>query len=137
MHIESVEKAKSLVVAQYREQYVEDLEDQLYTLNGIVNDQLLNLEMKDGQLKSIRTRHDALVVSLSKRPTRAQAAESQASTPGNTGACTGAELSREDGEFLAGEASRAQAVVEERDYYYRTYRDVKARIDKLAGKANE
>lgn len=39
--------------------------------------------------------------------------------------CTGAQLYREDGEFLAGEAARAEQVRIERDYYYDNYERVR------------
>lgn len=51
-----------------------------------------------------------------------------ASLPSNTNppsTCTGAQLYREDGEFLAGEAARAEQVRIERDYYYDAYERIR------------
>lgn len=47
------------------------------------------------------------------------------STPNPPATCTGAQLYREDGEFLAGEAARAEQVRIERDYYYNRYESVR------------
>ena len=63
---------------------------------------------KDAEITIIRSQLDAALVSLRERPLRT------ANVPGAAGACppaTGAQLSREDAEFLAREAARADAVV--------------------------
>lgn len=128
MHRDIVEDAKKQVIAQYNEQYVDDLEDKIQRLSLVVSDQFKNLQTKDDEIKAIRDKHTSLLNSVSKRPTREEQSSSNNSNPGNTSSCTGAELSREDAEFLAGEASRAQAVVAERDYYYKQYRDLRIRL---------
>ena len=63
---------------------------------------------KDAEITIIRNQLDAALVSLRERPLRG------ANLPGAAGTCppaTGAQLSREDAEFLAREAARADAVV--------------------------
>ena len=63
---------------------------------------------KDAEITIIRSQLDAALVSLRERPLRS------ANLPGAASACppsTGAQLSREDAEFLAREAARADAVV--------------------------
>lgn len=65
---------------------------------------------KDAQIRNINARATALANSLRDRDSRtAQASPSASHTStGQTGSrCTGSELSREDAEFLAGEAARA------------------------------
>lgn len=74
--------------------------------------------IKDERIKTLSIRLDALNNSLSERSTRA---ERNSSPAGDSITCTGAELSREDGEFLAGEAARADKILLERDYYYEQY----------------
>lgn len=62
---------------------------------------------KDAEMAIIRSQLDAALVSLRERPLRS------ANLPGPAGACpaaTGAQLSREDAEFLAREAARADAI---------------------------
>ena len=63
---------------------------------------------KDAEITIIRSQLDAALVGLRERPLRG------ANLPGAAGTCppaTGAQLSREDAEFLAREAARADAVV--------------------------
>lgn len=65
---------------------------------------------KDAQIRNINARAAALANSLRDRDSRATATDSTAghTSAGQTGSrCTGSELSREDAEFLAGEAARA------------------------------
>jgi hypothetical protein len=68
-------------------------------------------EEKDNEIRNLNARATALTNSLRDRPSRATTVASTVSS--STGlscpalTCTGAELSREDGEFLAGEAARA------------------------------
>jgi hypothetical protein len=68
-------------------------------------------EEKDNEIRNLNARATALSNSLRDRPSRATTVASTVSS--STGlscpalTCTGAELSREDGEFLAGEAARA------------------------------
>ena len=65
---------------------------------------------KDAEIRNINARATALANSLRDRPQRATQTDSSASATGNGQGgpgCTGAVLPREDAEFLAGEASRA------------------------------
>jgi hypothetical protein len=68
-------------------------------------------EEKDNEIRNLNARATALTNSLRDRPSRTTTVAS--TVPSSTGlscptlTCTGAELSREDGEFLAGEAARA------------------------------
>lgn len=48
-------------------------------------------------------------------------------------ACTGAQLYREDGEFLAREAARAERILEERNFYWQRYEDSRLTLEKLNG----
>lgn len=73
---------------------------------------------KNEKLKSNNDKLSATIVSLQQRPTRTISNPSIATV---VQACTGRELFREDGEFLAREASRADEVVIERDFYYEQY----------------
>ncbi len=71
---------------------------------------------KDAQIKTINTRLAAAIDSLRNRPSR--------DVPGITGTCpgaTGAELLREDAEFLAREAARADQTVEMLNYCIAQY----------------
>ena len=80
---------------------------------------------KDAEITIIRSQLDAALVGLRERPLRG------ADVPGAAGACppaTGAQLSREDAEFLAREAARADAVVADLNACHATYDAVVERI---------
>lgn len=68
---------------------------------------------KEDEVKAIGDRYNALVISVRNRPSRplpsagTNADTAPASTDGSGAGCTGRELSREDAEFLAREAYRA------------------------------
>ncbi len=73
---------------------------------------------RDAEITIIRSQLDAALVSLRERPLRSS------NVPGSSGTCppaTGAQLSREDAEFLAGEAARADAVAASLRYCRLTY----------------
>ena len=68
---------------------------------------------KDAEIRNINARATALANSLRDRNSRASAADPSAGDTGTGQAgsrCTGSELSREDAEFLAGEAARADSL---------------------------
>src|SRR5690606_22427040 len=71
---------------------------------------------KEREIQIINSNHDALVRSLRERPSRNSTppAENSSTDPTNSsgGVCTGRELSREDAEFLAREAARADTLRE-------------------------
>lgn len=45
--------------------------------------------------------------------------------------CTGAQLYREDGEFLAREAARAERILKERNFYWERYEDARVKLEEL------
>lgn len=81
---------------------------------------------KDNAVTQITTSLNATINSLRQRPTRADLTSSVATAVASAKqACNGSQLFREDAEFLAREAARADAVVVERDYYYGQYEDAR------------
>lgn len=84
-----------------------------------------DLEKQD-EIKNLDTQYSTLVSSLRNRATRAEASKAGSSTASNTtGSCTGAQLYRDDAEFLAGYARQAEGVRIERDYYYGRYEEAR------------
>ena len=79
---------------------------------------------KNAEIKSINAKHNAIVSELRNRPSRGTSNTKDGKT------CTGADLSREDAEFLVGEAARADEVVAELNYCYSNYENAR----KLLGK---
>lgn len=90
------EHAKDIEAARAKEQALQTAADTLR-------------QEKDRELREVNARATALSNSLRQRPERPAAPSGSTATasPGPTGPrCTGAELPREDAEFLAGEAAR-------------------------------
>jgi hypothetical protein len=77
---------------------------------------------KDAKINLINSQLNTVLVSLHNRPSRPETITSDSPS---SQACTGRELYREDGEFLAREAARAERVLAERDYYYQQYEEVR------------
>lgn len=78
-------------------------------------------EKKDA-VKDINAQLTSALSQLQERPTRADLTSSVATAVASARkSCTGAQLFREDGEFLAREAARADKVIVDRDYYYNAY----------------
>lgn len=134
-HTDALEAAKASVVSEYDREYVRGLEDQLEVSKAVLEaSQVENGKLVDAK-NNIGVKYSALLDSVRKRPTREEAY----SAPNDTGSCppptiTGQGLSREDAEFLAGEASSAMTILAERDMYYSSYSKLKNELEKLNGK---
>jgi len=74
---------------------------------------------RQNEISALRRKHDALVDSLHDRASRGASALPGAAS--NAKAGTGAGLSREDGQFLAGEAARADSLRAALEACYRQY----------------
>lgn len=133
-HVRAVEGARSSVIQEYSREYVQDLEEQVSASRRLQTETNNKVEILNAEKLNISKSYSALLASLQQRPSRS---EPKQSTPGDacpTPSYTGASLYREDGEFLAGEASRAEVVLKERNFYYEQYNSVKNELDKLNGK---
>lgn len=70
-----------------------------------------SLKEKEDAIKDLNKRHASVVNSLQQRPSRQSSNEASSSPSVCTGAgSTGDRLYREDGEFLIGEATRAEVI---------------------------
>jgi hypothetical protein len=78
-------------------------------------------ENKYATLETINRKLSADVVGLQQRAQRPADTSIIADNTSVRATCTAAQLYREDAEFLAREAARADSVVIERDYYYDRY----------------
>lgn len=88
---------------------------------------------KDAKIKTLTSRVAALTRSLSERPNRPEASGisinpgTQESQPG----ATGVQLYRQDGEFLAREAARAEEIKEELLGCYKSYDAARTALEKF------
>lgn len=114
----AVERALEAQKAIYNQKVAEEVERAQETTVSLLNSALEDLQKKEDENKIIRNQLSVLNSKLQQRTSR----EDSSSAPGNPGTCTGAELFREDGEFLAREAARADRILKERDFYYEQYK---------------
>lgn len=91
------------------------------------------MEERDAQLLAVNASLDDALERLSNRPTR-PASVSNPSTSKVEQACTGRELYREDGQFLAREAARAEALIIERDYFYNEYENARKKLEEYGNR---
>ena len=90
-------------------------------------------KVQNEKLKDITTKLAAANRKLLDRPSR-ESSKADSVNPGDHEACTGAKLFREDGEFLTGEAARADTILSQRDYYYEQYEMMRKEYNAFANK---
>lgn len=120
-HLYLVDKAvdaKALSMKnEFDKQMLESIEDATKTEDRLRNSLNKKIQERDKQIANITAEHARLNRMLNTRPSR----EDSSKTPGSESSCTGSKLYREDGEFLTGEAARAEKLIEDRDFYYQVY----------------
>lgn len=87
----------------------------------------LESQQKDAKINSIQRQLADTFKRLQHRPVRPNVVTITETRE----ACTGRELYREDGEFLAREAARAERVLEERDFYWQQYENARIKLEEL------
>lgn len=88
-------------------------------------------KVKDDEIKRINGKLSVALNSLSKRQSRPTTTNG-AKTITTIQACTGAQLYKEDGEFLVREANRADEVAIERDYWYNQYENARKTLNEYS-----
>jgi hypothetical protein len=88
-------------------------------------------DKRDEKLKALDVKLNNVLSELHNRPSRS-GPQTDSQTSGTNKACTGSELYREDGEFLAREAARADSIVIQRDYYYQEYENARKKLDEAS-----
>ena len=122
-HFNAIEKAEERVNKKWEQaQLINDL-DRSSRENAITNNALKLEREKNEEIAKLNLTVNDLRYSLRNRPSRETIRYVEHSEAPR--ACTGSELSREDGEFLAGEAARAEELIKERDFYYKQYEQVR------------
>ena len=117
-HLNEMHQQKKIIEGAYSEQLVKAYQKKADTESKLNSDLTKANKEKDEKLADANARYSDLLKRLQNRPSRSTAVATTASAGSS---CTGAELYREDGQFLAGEAARAEQVRIQRDYYYDAY----------------
>lgn len=137
-HVDAVSEArkqgKAEVVQEYNREYVEGLEQQILSSKSLLAKANKTIEENEIKRKADNARYEHIISSLRNRPLRSEANIDSSSPSVSTCSSTGAGLYREDGEFLAGEAAEAAEIVRERDYYYRSLKELTEELEQLNGK---
>ncbi len=99
--------------------------------NDLSESHFKEVEAKDAKLKDITAQRDRALISLQSRPVRPKPSTDAPSGTEAPKTCTGAQLAREDAEFLTREAARSAEIVVERDYYYNEYESLRTILEQL------
>ena len=123
---EAVKAAKNEVVIEYTQKENEARVAKERDEKALRAAQAQALKDKDEKIKAISSQLDSTLSSLQ----HYKACSELVAKPASIGTpCPSRELSREDGQFLAREAAKADSVVVERDYYYGRYEDARKRLE--------
>lgn len=119
---EAVKAAKGQIEAIYDKKLL-DASETARKKEHELQEQADNLRKeKDNAIGNLNVRLSDALAELHKRPKRPSVITE---TTYIRESCTGAELYREDAEFLTREAYRAERVLAERDYYYKQYEEIR------------
>lgn len=122
---------RAQVEAEYKEKLDEAAKAAKKATGELEATLLSTTQERNERVKALHLVIKSLRDELRNRPSRPT---DPSPTPPSGEACTGAQLYREDGEFLAGEAARADAVVIERDYYYKAYENARLILEAMRNK---
>lgn len=128
----AVKQAVQSVKDKYEIEYQDKALKAEEAANTLLNATLSDERKKHAELNDIINWQSTTIDGLRKRPTRSELNSAVAEA---RKACTGAELYREDGEFLTGEAARAERIRVERDHLYEQYERARQKLDALKGDA--
>ena len=131
---EASKLAKTEVVKEYANEALEQALEAVAVERGLIKKSLEDERKKTNEKQAIIDSRDALIRSLQQRPKRESAKSTSTISPLSCPSSTGAELYKEDGEFLAGEAARAEQALVDRDFYYQQYMNVYEKMNKESNK---
>lgn len=126
-HLNAIDKAEDRVNKKWEAAELEKDLERKEKEKTILDNALVLEREKNAEITKLSRTADNLRYSLRNRPSRETIRYVESPEAPRT--CTGSELSREDGEFLAGEAARAAVIAKERDYYYQQYEQVRIKLN--------
>lgn len=126
-HLNAIDKAEDRVNKKWEAAELEKDLERKEKEKTILDNALVLEREKNAEITKLSRTVDNLRYSLRNRPSRETIRYVESPEAPRT--CTGSELSREDGEFLAGEAARAAVIAKERDYYYQQYEQVRIKLN--------
>lgn len=124
----SIQATEASMSSEYNNKLAEAKNNALLKERQLQKDKDEALKKKDNEIKNINNKLNSVLSSLQFYKECSSSTAEHKDTKIRT-ACPGAELSREDAEFLAREAARADKVLKDRDYYYERYEDVRQELE--------
>jgi len=131
VYYKGVEAGKEKVTTEWNKEKVvrqkQELEAQVATRIAEENLRKAEIERREAyekQIFTIKTKYNSVINSLRHRRARESSVPTTAKDTEDGKACTGSGLYRQDGEFLAGEASRADELRSKLETCYTQYNDV-------------
>lgn len=124
---QAVDKAEQAIHQSYKLSNEKAEDKAKIELGGLILEQQIERENKDEKIRNLGSKLVAANKLLDSRHNRPESWEPTIIRE----ACTGRELFREDGEFLTGEATRADKMVIQRDYYYEQYEKARLMIERI------
>lgn len=125
---QAVKKAEQAVHSSYRDEMNRKKIISVEAAIVLRDEQQKEREKKDAKIKDINVKLTNALRMLNDREKRP---EYSGESPEAGKSCTGRELYREDGEFLIGEAARAEKLIVERNYYYEQYEKARLMIKRI------
>lgn len=125
----AVEDAKAVQKAEFDREILENIIRSNKVTSNIKQETEELIIKKNEKITNITRERNRLNRLLKDRPSRPSNPSTLPPTSGSS--CTGRELYRTDGEFLTGEAARAERIMEERNFYYEQYEQARKKIDEL------
>ena len=116
----AVKVARTELISKHQKELLQAASESRKTETHLQLNALALEKRKDEQITSLSGKLSSALERLQHRPTRPTTTNSPQTTT-ITEACTGAQLFKEDGEFLTREAHRADQIAIERDYYFEQY----------------
>jgi hypothetical protein len=126
-HYTALEAARKEVRTEYSQKLLNEQNKSLEKQGEIVLEALKIEQEKNEELKRINAYAASLLSSLQNRPSRTD----NPPAPSVESSCTGRELYKEDGEFLVREASRADTILAERNYWFEQYENARIKLKEL------
>lgn len=134
----AVDKARAELIAEHDKQIINSTTKRLEIEAALKEQYKQDLLDKNEKIISINNQLARANGMLAKRPQRPDNVPISTNPALPSTSCTGAELYRQDGEFLIGEAARAERIKEERDFFYKQYANAQQELERLSnnGKTN-
>lgn len=128
IHVWDKERALGNLRTTYAVQVAEAKTKTIEAESKLREQKVVSDAKREKDVSELERKHAIAVKRLQQRPSR----PAPGTITETVYSCTGAQLYREDGQFLRGEALRADQAVIDRDYYYNAYEQARLKLEELS-----